>query len=152
MVLTTLVNGVRETRELTEGTYFIGRGESCAIRFNSPDVSERHAIMTVRDGMCWLEDLHSANGTYVNGEAVDGRVQLDASVVVQIGENMFRVSEAEEEPEEEKLKDEVKSKKGRHRLLEMTIPLFNFNSSLQLKQTRCARSARTCRSRSSASF
>ena len=107
MVLTTLVNGVRETRELTEGTYFIGRGESCAIRFNSPDVSERHAIMTVRDGMCWLEDLHSANGTYVNGEAVDGRVQLDASIVVQIGENMFRVSEAEEEPEEEKLKDEV---------------------------------------------
>ena len=107
MVLTTLVNGVRETRELTEGTYFIGRGESCAIRFNSPDVSERHAIMTVRDGMCWLEDLHSANGTYVNGEAVDGRVQLDASIVVQIGENMFRVSEAEEEPEEEESKSRV---------------------------------------------
>ena len=107
MVLTTLVNGVRETRELTEGTYFIGRGESCAIRFNSPDVSERHAIMTVRDGMCWLEDLHSANGTYVNGEAVDGRVQLDASIVVQIGENMFRVSEAEEDPEEEESKSRV---------------------------------------------
>ena len=107
MVLTTLVNGVRETRELPDGTYFIGRGESCAIRFNAPDVSERHAILTVRDGGCWIEDLHSANGTYANGEAVDGRVRLDDSVVVQVGENMLRVSDRDEEPEEEKLKDEV---------------------------------------------
>ena len=101
MVLTTLVDGVRETRELVEGTYFIGRGESCSIRFNTPEVSERHAILTVRDGMCWLEDLHSANGTFVNGEAVDGRVPLDGSIVVQIGENMLRVSEREEEEGEE---------------------------------------------------
>ena len=107
MVLTTLVNGARDSRELTDGTYFIGRGESCGIRFNSPEVSERHAILTVRGGMCWLEDLHSANGTYVNGEAVDGRVQLDGSIVVQIGENMLRVSESEEEPEEEQPKDKA---------------------------------------------
>lgn len=107
MILTTLVNGARETRELSDGTYFIGRGGSCAVRFNFPEVSERHAILTVRDGLCWLEDLHSANGTYVNGEIVDGRVQLDASMVVQIGESMFRVSESEDEPEEEKVKDVV---------------------------------------------
>lgn len=107
MILTTLVSGARETRELSDGTYFIGRGGSCAVRFNFPEVSERHAILTVRDGLCWLEDLHSANGTYVNGEIVDGRVQLDASMVVQIGESMFRVSESEDEPEEEKGKDVV---------------------------------------------
>ena len=107
MILTTLVDGVREARELSDGTYFIGRGASCAVRFDSPEVSERHAILTVRDGVCWLEDLHSANGTYANGEAVDGRVMLDGSVVVQIGENMLRVSDRDEEPEEEKLKDEV---------------------------------------------
>ena len=111
MVLTTLVNGVRETRELPDGTYFIGRGESCAIRFNAPDVSERHAILTVRDGGCWIEDLHSANGTYANGEAVDGRVRLDDSVVVQVGENMLRVSDRDEEPEEAKPKDEVEERK-----------------------------------------
>ena len=101
MLLTTLVNGARETRELTDGTYFIGRGGSCAIRFASPDVSERHAILTVRDGVCWIEDLHSANGTYANGEAVEGRVRLDGSIVVQIGENMLRVSDRDEEEEGE---------------------------------------------------
>ena len=63
MTLTTLVAGVRETRDLAEGTYLIGRGSSCRIRFNAPEVSERHALLTVRGGNAMLEDLHSANGT-----------------------------------------------------------------------------------------
>ena len=67
MTLTTLVDGKRETRELPDGTYMIGRQESCRIRFDFPEVSERHAILTLRDGKAVLEDIHSANGTYVNG-------------------------------------------------------------------------------------
>ena len=97
MVLTTLVNGVRETRELSEGTYVVGRGASCRIRFDSPEVSERHAILTVRGGRVLLEDLHSANGTYVNGEAVEQPVSLDSGMVVQIGNCMLRVSDGEDE-------------------------------------------------------
>ena len=97
MFLTTLSQGRRETRELEQGTYIIGRGASCRIRFSSPDVSERHAILTVRDGRAILEDLHSANGTYVNGEAVERAVTLDSGMVVQIGENMLRVSDGEPE-------------------------------------------------------
>ncbi|MBR1920845.1 MAG: FHA domain-containing protein, partial [Kiritimatiellae bacterium] len=72
MVLTTLTGDTRESRTIADGTYFIGRGESCAVRFESPDVSERHAILTVRGGEAVIEDLHSANGTYVNGEPIDG--------------------------------------------------------------------------------
>ena len=60
MTLTTLVAGVRETRELADGTYLIGRGPLCRICFNAPEVSERHALLTVRDGRALLEDLHSA--------------------------------------------------------------------------------------------
>lgn len=97
MILTTLIDGQRETRELTPGTYLIGRGESCRIRFNLPEVSERHAILTVRDDKAVLEDLHSANGTLVNGDAIDCAVVLDGGMVVQIGSGMLRVSEAEEE-------------------------------------------------------
>ncbi len=95
MYLTTLIGGVRETRELTDGTYVIGRGEVCRIRFDSPEVSERHAILTVRDNRATLEDLHSANGTFVNGEAIDGAVALDGGMVVQIAGNMLRVSDDE---------------------------------------------------------
>ena len=101
--LTALIGGVRSSRELAGGVYIIGRGVGCHIRIEAPDVSERHAILTVRDGSVTLEDLHSANGTYVNGEPVDSVVSLDDGMVVQIGENMFRVSEEEPEaePEEE---------------------------------------------------
>ena len=100
MTLTTLVDGVRETRELTEGSYIIGRGASCRICFNEPAVSERHAILTVRGDRAILEDLHSANGTFVNGEQVDQPVDLDAGMVIQVGNCMMRVSDGKEpEPE-----------------------------------------------------
>ena len=48
MILTTLIGGNRESRTLTDGTYMIGRNPSCPICFDFPDVSERHAILTVR--------------------------------------------------------------------------------------------------------
>ena len=96
LVLTTLINGCRETQELTDGTWFIGRGGMCRVRLDFPDVSERHAILTVRGGRAVIEDLHSANGTYVNGEEIDSAVALDGTKVVQIGNSMLRVSEAEE--------------------------------------------------------
>ena len=99
MVLTTLFGGARETRELAGGTYLIGRGASCRIRFDAPEVSERHAILTVRDDKAILEDLNSANGTFVNGEAIDGAVILDSGMVVQIGSAMMRVSEADVSPD-----------------------------------------------------
>ena len=91
MILTTLIGENRESRTLTDGTYMIGRNPSCQIRFDFPDVSERHAVLTVRDGRAVVEDLHSANGTYVNGEPIDGAVVLDSGMVVQVGESMLRV-------------------------------------------------------------
>ena len=101
MFLTTLIDGRRETRELTDGTYVIGRGESCRIRIASPDVSERHAILTVRDGRAIVEDLHSSNGTYVNDEPIDRAFVLDGGKVVRIGESLLRVSdEVDEQPSE----------------------------------------------------
>ena len=113
MILTTLIDGQRETRELTPGTYLIGRGESCRIRFNLPEVSERHAILTVRDDKAVLEDLHSANGTLVNGDAIDCAVVLDGGMVVQIGSGMLRVSEAEEEkPKPEVVVEEEKEEES----------------------------------------
>ncbi|MBR5548905.1 MAG: Flp pilus assembly complex ATPase component TadA [Kiritimatiellae bacterium] len=113
MILTTLIGGNRESRTLTDGTYMIGRNPSCPICFNFPDVSERHAILTVRGNKAVVEDLHSANGTYVNGEQIDGPAELDGGMVIQIGESMLRVCDendwaakaaedvAREEPAEE---------------------------------------------------
>ncbi|MCR5413917.1 MAG: Flp pilus assembly complex ATPase component TadA [Kiritimatiellae bacterium] len=94
--LTTLIEGNRESKTLSDGVWLVGRGEMCRIRLPFPDVSDRHAMITVRDGRAVLEDLHSANGTYVNGEAAEGPVELDGSKVVQIGASLLRVSETED--------------------------------------------------------
>ena len=105
--LTTLESGRREVRPLTEGAWMIGRGASCKIRFESPSVSERHAILTVRGDSAMLEDLNSANGTYVNGELLERAAVLDGSMVVQIGECMLRVSSGDEPSEKDDFEPEA---------------------------------------------
>ena len=95
--LITLIDGTLRAADLADGTYIIGRGMACKIRLNFPDVSERHAILTVRDGKAMVEDLHSANGTIVNGEEIDTPVYLDSGMVIQIGSTMLRVSDSDEE-------------------------------------------------------
>ena len=102
LTLTTLIGGVRDVRPLSDGVWLIGRSEMCRIRFDFPDVSERHALLTVRDDKAFLEDLHSSNGTYVNGELIDSPVELRGDMIVQVGPGMLRVSGEEAvEPEPE---------------------------------------------------
>ena len=97
--LTTLIGGVRETRELGDGAWFVGRGDMCAIRLDFPDVSERHALISVHGDEATIKDLNSANGTLVNGEEIDDVTPLDGGKVVQIGDSMLRVSGDDPVPE-----------------------------------------------------
>ena len=82
-------------RVLEDGTYIIGRGGGARIVLPYPDISERHALLLLGGGKAQLEDMRSANGTYVNGSPIDGIVTLAADSVIQIGGCMLRVSPAE---------------------------------------------------------
>lgn len=57
----------------------IGRKEGCGIVLPNRLVSGRHARIFYNVGEFWLEDLHSTNGTTVNGKPVDpaAPVRLD---------------------------------------------------------------------------
>lgn len=48
----------------------IGRTEDQDITFAVPEVSRRHAALTLRSGSWWLQDLGSKNGTFVNGSDI----------------------------------------------------------------------------------
>lgn len=98
--LTVLKEGVRTTQPLSEGTYLIGRGNACHIKLPYSEVSERHAVITVRGGVARIEDLHSANGTWINGESVESPLTLDGGMVVQIGQALLRVSDESEEAQQ----------------------------------------------------
>ncbi len=57
--------------------FSIGLDPACEVHLPDTLVSRRHAVLKVRDdGECWIEDLGSRNGTYVNGEKLSGKERL----------------------------------------------------------------------------
>lgn len=55
-----------------EGILTVGRDPRCDLRLADPHASRRHARLIDRDGSIWLQDLGSANGTFINGERIRG--------------------------------------------------------------------------------
>lgn len=46
----------------------LGRSSTCEISIPDPALSRNHCLFEVRDGVLWVTDLASANGTFVNDE------------------------------------------------------------------------------------
>jgi uncharacterized RDD family membrane protein YckC len=60
-----------DSPKLISGGLYIGRDASaCDLHMNDPSVSRRHAKLTKEQGVIWIQDLESANGTSVNGLSV----------------------------------------------------------------------------------
>lgn len=75
-------------REAPEGSVIIGRGEGADVRLFDGSVSSMHAEIRW-DGwkrVAWLRDLGSTNGTLVNGNALNGEVELAEGNVVTLGD------------------------------------------------------------------
>ena len=81
--------------ELPPGLYTIGRGDACKIRLRHPEVSERHALLTLRETGVTIEDLHSSNGTIVGGRPIQEPTRLRADDVASLGPCLLRVSSDE---------------------------------------------------------
>jgi pSer/pThr/pTyr-binding forkhead associated (FHA) protein len=69
----------------------IGRSEENTISLDGDEYASGHhaRIEAGRDGV-WLHDLHSTNGTSVNGEPVGGRRRLHEGDLVRVGETDLR--------------------------------------------------------------
>lgn len=61
-----LANRVFPIKEMT----VIGRANDCEISLAAAHLSRRHAQLQVIDGMLFVKDLGSANGTFLNGQQV----------------------------------------------------------------------------------
>lgn len=72
---------------VTGGGLTIGRLPQCEIQVNLPGVSRRHASVVVEEGRCYVVDLDSTNGTFVNSVQLAPHVrrQLANGDLVQIG-------------------------------------------------------------------
>jgi adenylate cyclase len=65
----------------------------------TPDlqVSQLHARITQEDGVWWIEDLGSLNGTLVNGSEIEKQTRMTASDRVTIGETTLQIQAEQED-------------------------------------------------------
>jgi|SRR5579883_935861 len=71
---------------------FVGRSEDADMPILDSAVSRRHARLWVEDGALHVEDLHSRNGTLVNGRAID-RSPLRIGDYLTIGSSIIQVAD-----------------------------------------------------------
>lgn len=87
--LTGLDSGRRHP--IADGPNAIGRGDEVAVRVRDRAVSRRHARLTIGKEGCWLEDLGTPNGTFLNGERVEKPSRVYAGDVIEMGRTLLAV-------------------------------------------------------------
>ena len=63
----------------------LGRGQQCDVVLPEASVSRRHAQISVADERCFLVDLGSGNGTFLNGEHLAEPTPLVSGDEVRVG-------------------------------------------------------------------
>ncbi len=74
-----------------DGVITLGRAPDNDVMLLCPRVSKRHATVQLRDGVAWLRDLASKNGTYLNGVALRSPAPVGPGDIVQVGDFTFTV-------------------------------------------------------------
>jgi CheY-like chemotaxis protein len=69
----------------------IGRHPECGFHIADPLVSRQHCILTLRQGLVWVEDLGSRNGTRINGEPLEQGCPLHDGDRLDVAHRSFRV-------------------------------------------------------------
>jgi serine/threonine protein kinase len=68
----------------------IGRSADCEVTLKARDVSKQHCRLVLKPGAVVVEDLDSANGTLVNGEAIE-RAILRHGDILEVAGHAFEV-------------------------------------------------------------
>lgn len=72
------------------GDLVIGR-ENADLMVDDAEVSRRHVVVRLEGGQLEIEDLGSANGTFVNGSRIEGPVKVGGGAKIRIGQTEFEV-------------------------------------------------------------
>ncbi len=87
-----------ENSDLKEGSIIpirseltIGRKEGNSIKLVDQHVSGNHAHIFIRNNKLYIEDLHSTNGTFLNGSRLNNKVQLSNKDEIKIGSSVFKI-------------------------------------------------------------
>ena len=74
-----------QTFQLRSVEMIIGRQKGCGIRIPSGQVSRQHCLLAFKEDLLCVEDLTSANGTFINGRRIAKREFLRPGDLLKIG-------------------------------------------------------------------
>ncbi len=77
-----------------DGEFVVGRSQSCDIVLAADNVSRRHSRLYTVEGRCYIEDLSSANGAWLNGKRIHNVAELPRSAQVRIGDFFLHIEGA----------------------------------------------------------
>jgi pSer/pThr/pTyr-binding forkhead associated (FHA) protein len=83
--------------EITRDLTLVGRKEDCDLRLEHKSVSKMHCVIAKTDGLLFVRDLGSTNGTRVNGQRVR-RAALPPNDQLTIANYKFRVTIGPDDP------------------------------------------------------
>ncbi len=85
--------------EITCGeSLLVGRGEASDTRINDPSMSRTHFRIFFKEGEVAVNDEGSSSGTFQNGHRISSAI-AKLGDVIQAGDTMFKVNQAEDESE-----------------------------------------------------
>lgn len=70
----------------------VGRGRELDLPLRDPEVSRRHARFESRNGVIYINDLKSSNGTFLNGRRVTEAIEVREGDAVDVGTTRLRVT------------------------------------------------------------
>ena len=82
----------RQRYALVGEEVIVGRSPNCDIPITHKSISRRHFKLTQDNGLWFIEDMGSQNGTRRNGNLIDGSEAFSMEDVVQVSEYTFELS------------------------------------------------------------
>ena len=77
--------------KIPKAEFLVGRGDECHLRPKSDAISRRHCVLVIDETQVTVRDLGSRNGTYVNGDRIEGDRVLKVGDHLKIGPLEFEV-------------------------------------------------------------
>lgn len=89
LTITDRSGAIRDVEWNVEGSLFVGRSNICNIFFDDDRLSKQHFVVEVNKMGCYIEDLESTNGTFVNGVKITNRRLLLDGDEITAGRERF---------------------------------------------------------------